>query len=125
MASSLSADTKDALARDIPGAVHCQNALLRALTYYGRSPRGRFATQRNAVARLVRTLLLKQNQGEARIEKEPGKRLARTPVYSLEIPHELSAASPKPMHKCDRIMEVRGAFLACGSLSASGHGYHL
>jgi len=92
VASSLSADTKDALSRDVPGATHCQNALVRALTYYGRSPHGLFTTQRNAVARLVRSLLLKQSHGETRIEKQPGKRLARTPVYNLEIPPELSAA---------------------------------
>ena len=29
------------------------------------------------------------------------------------------------MHKCDRLIEIRAAFLACGSLAAGAHGYHL
>ncbi len=29
------------------------------------------------------------------------------------------------MHKCDRLVELRAAFLACGSLAAGAHGYHL
>ena len=29
------------------------------------------------------------------------------------------------MHKCDRLIEVRAAFLACGSLAAGARGYHL
>ncbi len=32
---------------------------------------------------------------------------------------------PKPLYKCDRLIEVRAAFLACGSLAAGAHGYHL
>jgi DNA-binding protein WhiA len=31
----------------------------------------------------------------------------------------------KPARKCDRLMEIRAAFLACGSLAAGAHGYHL
>ncbi len=29
------------------------------------------------------------------------------------------------MHRCDRLIEVRAAFLACGSLAAGARGYHL
>ncbi len=34
---SLSADTKDALARDVPEAAHCRQALLHGLALYGRT----------------------------------------------------------------------------------------
>jgi DNA-binding protein WhiA len=29
------------------------------------------------------------------------------------------------VHRCDRLIEARAAFLACGSLAAGSHGYHL
>lgn len=127
MSSSLSADTKDALARDVPAAPHCREALLRGLTLYGSSAEGQFVTQRNAVARLVRTLIVRSAPDAVTpaIEKLPGKRLTRTPAYALALPPELLGSAPKPMHKCDRVMEVRGAFLVCGSLSGGAKGYHL
>ena len=52
----ISADTKDALARDVPAASHCRDALLAGLALYG-SARGEFVTHRNAVARLFWSLL--------------------------------------------------------------------
>jgi DNA-binding protein WhiA len=126
VSSSLSADTKDALAREVPAAPHCREALLRSLALYGTTgERHRIRTQRNAVVRLVRTLLVRASHETPRIEKVPGTRLARTPSYAIALPESLFASNAKPMHKCDRIMEVRGAFLATGSLSAATHGYHL
>jgi len=120
MAVSLSADTKDALAREIPEAPHCREALLAGLALFGRTD-GAFVTQRNAVARLFRTLL----RG-GHIEKIPGVRLTRAPVYRIALPDELRAQPPgKPVHRCDRVMETRAAFLACGSVSAAAQGYHL
>jgi DNA-binding protein WhiA len=118
---SLSADTKDALAREIPEAVHCRQALLHGLAYYGRTRDAQyFITQRNAVARLFRSLL----RGE-HIEKVPGTRLRRVPSYRIALPAELREQAAKPMHRCDRVMEARAAFLACGSVSAGAQGYHL
>jgi hypothetical protein len=117
---SLSADTKDALAREVPEAPHCRQALLEGLALYGRSD-GAFVTQRNAVARLFRSLL----RGEAHIEKLEGSRLTRAPVYSVPIGPAPPAPPPKPVHRCDRVMEARAAFLACGSVSAGVQGYHL
>lgn len=124
MASSFSADTKDALARETPAAEHCRNALARALAYYGASKDGRtFVTGRNAVARLFWSLL--EDRKAHPIKKKPGTRLYRTPVYEIEIPSALQSPPPKPRLKCDRIMDVRAAFLAGSSLSAAAHGYHL
>ncbi len=119
MGVSLSADTKDALAREVPQAPHCREALLAGLAFYGKS-RGYFVTQRNAVARLFRSLLR-----AGHIEKLPGVRLTRAPSYRVALLHELGDSPGKTVHKCDRIMEARAAFLACGSVSAGAQGYHL
>jgi DNA-binding transcriptional regulator WhiA len=124
LASSFSADTKDALARETPDATHCKAALARALAYYGASKDGeRFVTGRNAVARLFWSLL--EDRKSHPIVKTAGTRLYRTPTYSIAIPASLQGAAPKPRLKCDRVMDMRAAFLATGSLSAAAHGYHL
>lgn len=118
---SLSADTKDALAREVPQAAHCRQALLHGLALYGHTADGEyFVTQRNAVARLFRSLLRGNH-----IEKVSGTRLRRVPVYRIALAPELRETPAKPMHRCDRVMETRGAFLACGSLSTGAQGYHL
>lgn len=118
---SLSTDTKDALAREIPQNEHCRQALLQGLALYGRTRDAEyFVTQRNAVARLFRSLLRAHH-----IEKLPGTRLRRVPTYRIPLPAELRGAPGKPVHRCDRVMEARAAFLACGSLSAGAQGYHL
>ncbi len=121
MGVSLSADSKDAVSREIPAAAHCRAALLWSLAYYGERG-GIFVTQRNAVARLLRTLL---TQREFHVERAPQNRLTRATAYRIALPQELLGEPPKPAHRCDRIMEARGAFLACASLSAGTQGYHL
>ncbi len=130
MAVSLSADAKDALARILPDAAHCRKALLAGLALYGGSPDGTsFVTQRNAVARqfklLLRSVPGEAAQSEASIEKIPGKRLNRVPVYRIALPRDLRQTPGKPVRRCDRIAEARAAFLACGSVSAGTQGYHL
>lgn len=115
MAVSIAADTKDALAREIPQENHCRSALLQGLALYG-ARRGTFVTKRNAVARLARTLLLERfGEGCAHI----------VPHYRITLPHDLTQTPPKARRRCDRAMEVRAALLACGSLSAGAQGYHL
>lgn len=124
MSSSLSQDTKDALARELPTASHCRAALLRGLALYGSGRRETvFSTQRNAIARLFWSLLDERKAHP--IRKVAGTRLYRTPSYHIDIPPALQGSAAKPRLKCDRIMDVRAAFLACGSLSAAAHGYHL
>ena len=121
MAVSLSADTKDALAREVPAAAHCRSALLAGLTLYGADAAGTaFVTHRNAVARLFRLIA----PGTPHIEKTAGKRLSRAPIYRIALEDAVPIPA-KPARRCDRIMEVRGAFLSCGSLSAGTQGYHL
>ena len=118
----ISADTKDALAREIPGENHCRQALLAGLALYG-SARGEFVAHRNAVARLFWSLM--DDRKSHPIETRAPTRLQRLPTFAIALPEHLKTGSPKPARKCDRVIEVRAAFLACGSIAAGAHGYHL
>ena len=124
--AALSADTKDALARDVPKPGHCRAALRAGLAYFGAvaTPQGwAFRTRRPAIARLFRTLLDDRNTGPVRRLPEP--RLFRSTTYEIDIDDALAEPPPKPRARCDRRMELRAAFLACGSLATPQHGYHL
>lgn len=118
----ISADTKDALAREVPEEAHCRQALLAALALYGGAG-GDFVTHRNAVARLFWSLLDERKSHP--IETRAPTRLARLPTFAISLPPRLRGIPAKPLHKCDRLAEVRAALLACGSLAAGTHGYHL
>lgn len=119
----ISADTKDALARDVPASVHCREALLWGLALYGAAGKAEFVTHRNAIARLFWSLL--SDRKSHPIETRPPTRLQHLPTFAIALPGELRADPPKAARKCDRLMEIRAAFLACGSLAAGAHGYHL
>jgi DNA-binding transcriptional regulator WhiA len=118
----ISADTKDALARELPDERHCRDSLLAGLCVYG-SIDGHFVTHRNAVARLFWSLL-EERKAHA-IETRAPTRLQRLPTFAVRLPQRLGAMPPKPVRKCDRLIEVRAAFLACGSLAEGARGYHL
>lgn len=123
-AVSISADTKDALVRDMPQAAHCRSALVTGLALYGaNAARTVFITHRNSIARLFWSLL--EDRKSHPIESRAATRLARLPTFAISLPPALRALPPKPTLKCDRLMEIRAAFLACGSLAAGAHGYHL
>ncbi|MFY9719562.1 MAG: DNA-binding protein WhiA [Candidatus Cybelea sp.] len=117
----ISADTKDALARELPDEAHCRAALLAGLAVYG-SVDGEFVTHRNAVARLFWSLL--EERKRYPIETRAPTRLQRLPTFVVQLPPRLREMPRKPVHKCDRLVEVRAAFLACGSLAAGARGYH-
>ena len=120
----ISADTKDALAREVPGAAHCKTALASGLALYGAdATREHFITHRNSIARLFWSLL--DDRKAHPIETRQPTRLARLPTFAIALPAALSSVPAKPALKCDRLMEIRAAFLACGSLAAGAHGYHL
>ena len=122
--ASISADTKDALARELPQAAHCRNALAAGLALYGAErARAHFVTHRNSIARLFWSLLADRKSHP--IESRAQTRLARLPTFAIALPPALSEVPPKPTLKCDRLIEIRAAFLACGSLAAGAHGYHL
>jgi hypothetical protein len=117
-----SGDTKDALARLLPDSTHCRRALLAGLAFYG-ARRGEFVTHRNTVARLFWSLL--EDRKAHPIETRAPTRLQRLPTFTITLPQQLREPPPKPVHRCDRLIEIRAAFLACGSLTAGAHGYHL
>lgn len=113
---NLSADTKDALARNVPSQAHCREALLGGLVFYGsrKFRKGTyFVTHRNAVARL----LLRLAPRDARFARSSKKGRIAIPVQPER--------ARKPVRRCDRVVEARAAFLTCGSVSAGAQGYHL
>ncbi len=119
--SALSADAKDALARTPVEAQHCRAALRDGLLIYGtRAGAHVFRTQRPAIARLLWSLL--DDRKTHPVRRVPGKRLGRSAAYEIEMPFERPR---RPTARCDRRMELRGAFLACGSLAEPARGYHL
>jgi DNA-binding transcriptional regulator WhiA len=124
-ASALSADAKDALARDLPKDGHCRLALRAALGYFGSvaTPGGwAFRTRRPAIARLFRSLI--DNRGSA-VRRTPEARLYRSTTYEIDIDDALAEPPPRPRARCDRRMELRAAFLCCASLANPQHGYHV
>ncbi|TAM74064.1 DNA-binding protein WhiA [bacterium] len=121
--STLSADVKDALAREQPASACCRQTLLRALAFYGAKD-GRFRTQRSAVARLFHAL--QPRERATPIRTVAGTKLYRATLYVADLSPELAEApAAPPKRRCCRRVELRGAFLACGSLSLPGKGYHL
>jgi DNA-binding transcriptional regulator WhiA len=119
----ISADTKDALARESPKVAHCREALVRGLALYGADRHHTFVTHRNSIARLFWSLLADRKSHP--IQARSATRLARLPTFAISIPESFSTHPSKPANKCDRFIEIRAAFLACGSLAAGAHGYHL
>jgi cell division protein WhiA len=122
--SSLSADAKDALARDVPPAAHCRQALRDGLAYFaGAEVDGRHVvrTRRSSIARLVRSL---GGERESGVRRTIEPRLYRSTMFEIDS-HANGTPPPWPRARCDRRMELRAAFLACGSLAAPQAGYHL
>lgn len=112
---NLSADTKDALAREVPSETHCREALLAGLTLYGARAIGNasyFITHRSSVARLFQRL------SAPRLRSEAVRGRYRVALSEVREPR-------KPVRRCDRVMEARAAFLTCGSASAGAQGYHV
>jgi DNA-binding transcriptional regulator WhiA len=108
----------------MPSAAHCKAALATGLALYGaNAARTVFITHRNSIARLFWSLM--KDRKAHPIESRAATRLARLPTFAIALPAPLHALPPKPTLKCDRLMEIRAAFLACGSLAAGAHGYHL
>ncbi len=121
--STLSGDAKDALAREVVTQPHCRAALLVGLLRFGSAEGSSiFRTQRSALARLAWSLM--DDRKEREIRKMPGKRLVRFPTYEIDAATP-TASDTLAKHRCDRRMELRGAFLACGSLASPARGYHV
>lgn len=147
MSSALSADAKDALARELPEDALEREALLLGLARYGGTG-GVFRTQRLATARLVVTLLAKSAWATAaptRIERRERRRLGRGADFEVSLPGEVVAAvtavsgagraasgagraasrAGRRARRAERRVELRAAFLAGGSIAVPARGYHL
>ena len=97
--------------------------LLAGFCVYG-SIDGHFVTRRDARSARVFWSLLEERKLHA-IETRAPTRLQRLPTFAVTIAGTAARDAPKPVRKCDRLVEVRAAFLACGSLAAGARGYHL
>jgi len=121
---ALSADTKDALAREIPAAEHCRTALRRGLDWFGIArDASTFRTRRAGIARLYRSLAVRA--AEAPIRRTISRRLGGIATFEIDAQQPDARTPALPASRCDRRMELRAAFLACGSLAEPASGYHL
>ena len=125
--SRLSADAKDALARETPPRGPVRDALRAGLAYYGalETPGGWvFRTRRPAVARLARTLF-DEGRGAAAVRRGADTRLYKATTFELDLLPIDAQPPPRPRRRDERRIELRAAFLCCGSLANPQHGYHL
>jgi len=125
--SRLSADAKDAVARDVPADPGARLALRNGLAYYGGvEVAGElvFRTRRPAVARLARTLFEEQRTASP-VRRGHDQRLYKATTFEIDLGPLPAAAPPKPRRRLERRAELRAAFLCAGSVAAPQHGYHL
>jgi len=124
--SRLSADAKDALARDVPRDPGARAALRNGLAYYGgvdENGERIFRTRRAAVARLARTLFEEQRT-TASVRRGHDTRLYKATTFEIDLGAP-SDPPPKPRKRDERRAELRAAFLCTGSVATPAHGYHL
>jgi DNA-binding transcriptional regulator WhiA len=125
--SRLSADAKDALAREIPADPRVRVALRNGLAFFGGVEVGDelvFRTRRPPVARLARTLFEEQ-RSTASVRRGHDQRLYKATTFEIDLGPVPAAAPPKPRRRDERRAELRAAFLCTGSVAAPQHGYHL
>jgi hypothetical protein len=125
--SRLSADAKDAVARDVPADPGARLALRNGLAYYGGvEVAGElvFRTRRPTVARLARTLFEEQRTASP-VRRGHDQRLYKATTFEIDLGPLPAAAPPKPRRRTERRAELRAAFLCAGSVAAPQHGYHL
>jgi DNA-binding transcriptional regulator WhiA len=125
--SRLSADAKDALAREIPADPRVRTALRNGLAYFGGVDAGGelvFRTRRPPVARLARTLFEEQ-RSTASVRRGHDPRLYKATTFEIDLGPRPVAAPRKPRRRDERRAELRAAFLCTGSVAAPAHGYHL
>jgi hypothetical protein len=116
---SLSADAKDALAHDIPKTPDARRILAAALLAYGTRPAAVWSTRRLAIARVLHAML----PGASIVKMSGGTAFGITGFGEIPAPAPIGHLRRSATH---RRLEIRGAFLACGSLSVEKRGgYHL
>jgi hypothetical protein len=123
----LSADAKDAVAREVPVDPGVRMALRNGLALFGGVEVGGelvFRTRRPAVARLARTLFEEQRTA-APVRRGHDARLYKATTFEIDLGPPPAAPPPKPRRRSERRAELRAAFLCAGSVAAPQHGYHL
>jgi hypothetical protein len=123
----LSADAKDALAREVPADPAVRLALRNGLAYFGGVEVGAelvFRTRRPAVARLARTLF-DDARSASPVRRGHDARLYKATTFEIDLGPLPGAAPPKPRRRAERRAELRAAFLCAGSVATPQHGYHL
>jgi hypothetical protein len=125
--SRLSADAKDALARDIPADPVARAALRSGLARYGAvdlAGEPVFRTRRPAVARLAR-VLFDEAHGGSPVRRGHDARLYRAAIFEIALGPGARFGVAFPKRRAERRAELRAAFLCVGSLAAPHRGYHL
>lgn len=125
--SRLSADAKDALAREVPADPRVRAALREGLALYGGiEVAGElvFRTRRPPVARLARTLF-EEARATASVRRGHDPRLYKATTFEIDLGPAPGALPPKRRRRDERRAELRAAFLCAGSVAAPAHGYHL
>ena len=121
-----SGDAKDEVARVRFERDCCPAAFVRALARYsgGGAPHLIVATERGAVARAA--LAAAKAAGiQAASAHRPSRRLGRRAIFEVRSDRPLAAAPRPPGRSCCRRAWLRGAFLACGSVTDPAREYHL
>jgi len=76
------------------------------------------------VARLARTLF-DEGRGAAAVRRGADTRLYKATTFELDLRPIDAQPPPRPRRRDERRIELRAAFLCCGSLANPQHGYHL
>jgi cell division protein WhiA len=121
-----SADAKDEIARVRFERSCCPSAFLRALARFTKSRPSTLvvATQRGAIARAA--IAAAKSAGiHASANAARDGRLGNGTLFEVRVDSPLGGAVRPPGRACCRRAWLRGAFLACGSVTDPTRGYHL
>jgi len=125
MISRYSGDAKDAIARVRFERACCPAAFLRGMSRFSTTRRSQIivATERSAVARAA-LAAAKIARIDAIADRKRTARFADRTLLTVR-PAKPFASSVVPTRSCCRRAWLRGAFLACGSVSDPARSYHL
>ena len=126
MKTTFAGDAKDEIARVRFERTCCPAAFIRGLALFSRGGRNEtiVVTERSAVARAALAAAKAAGIG-ATARRYRTTRLADRTILTIDADAPLSAAPHPPGRNCCRRAWLRGAFLACGSVTDPARSYHL